>query len=54
MKVLPVLTVITPLMRQTNAVEAVVDEGQQIAKQLGERFHGNPLQARSRSKTDQA
>ena len=37
-----------------NAVEAVVDEGQQIAEQLGERFHGNPLQARSRSKTDQA
>ena len=37
-----------------NAVEAVVDEGQQIAKQLGEGFHGNPLQARSRSKTDQA
>src|SRR6202035_4325507 len=28
-----------------NAVEAVVDEGQQIAKQLGEGFHGNPLQA---------
>ena len=54
MKVLPVLTVITPLMRQTNAVEAVVDEGQQIAKQLGKRFHGNPLQARSRSETDQA
>src|SRR6185503_13890404 len=37
-----------------NAVEAVVDEGQQIAKQLGEDFHGNPLQARPRSKTDQA
>ena len=37
-----------------NAVEAVVDEGQQIAKQLGERFHGNPFQARSRSETDQA
>jgi hypothetical protein len=32
-----------------NAVEAVVDEGQQIAKQLGERFHGNPSRpARSR------
>ena len=26
-----------------NAVEAVVDEGQQIAEQLGEQFHGNPL-----------
>src|SRR6266850_1016765 len=30
-----------------DAVEAVVDEGQQIAEQLGEQFHGNPLQARS-------
>src|SRR5258705_1942439 len=29
-----------------DAVEAVVDEGQQIAEQLGEQFHGNPLQAR--------
>jgi hypothetical protein len=37
-----------------NAVEAVVDEGQQIAEQLGEQFHGNPLQARSGSKTHQA
>ena len=25
-----------------NAVEAVVDEGQQVAEQLGEQFHGNP------------
>jgi hypothetical protein len=32
----------------------VVDEGQQIAEQLGEQFHGNPLQARSGSKTRQA
>src|SRR5712672_738122 len=37
-----------------NAVEAVVDEGQQIAEQLGEQFHGNPLQARSGSQTHQA
>src|SRR5437870_13172581 len=37
-----------------NAVEAVVDEGQQVAEQLGEQFHGNPLPARSGSKTDQA
>jgi hypothetical protein len=37
-----------------NAVEAVVDEGQQIAEQLGEQFHGNLLQARSGSQTHQA
>ena len=37
-----------------NAIEAVVDEGHQIAEQLGEQFHGNPLQARSGSKTHQA
>src|SRR5882672_4730667 len=37
-----------------NAVEAVADKGQQIAEQLGEQFHGNPLQARSGSKTHQA
>ena len=34
-----------------NAVEAVVDEGQQIAEQLGEQFHGNPREARSGSQT---
>jgi len=37
-----------------NAVEAVVDEGQQIAEQLGEHFHGNPREARSGSKTHPA
>src|SRR6266404_9480136 len=37
-----------------NTVEAVVDERQQVTEQLGEQFHGNPLPARSRSKTDQA
>ena len=37
-----------------NAVEAVVDEGQQIAEQLGEQFHGNPREARLGSKTHQA
>jgi hypothetical protein len=34
-----------------NAVEAVVDEGEQVAEQLGEQFHGNPRTARSASKT---
>jgi hypothetical protein len=37
-----------------NAVEAVVDEGQQIAEQLGEQCHGNLREARSGSKTHQA
>ena len=37
-----------------NAVEAVVDEGQQIAEQLGEQFHGNPREARPGSKTHPA
>ena len=32
----------------------MVDEGEQIAEQLGEQFHGNPREARSGSKTDQA
>jgi hypothetical protein len=32
----------------------VVDKGQQIVEQLGEQFHGNRVQTRSRSKTDQA
>src|SRR6185295_3894603 len=33
-----------------NAVEAVVDKGEQVAEQLSEQFHGNPRMARSRSK----
>ena len=37
-----------------NAVEAVVDEGEQVAEQLGEQFHGNPRTARSGSKKHQA
>ena len=37
-----------------NAVEAVVDEGEQVAEQLGEQFHGNPRTARSGSKNYQA
>jgi hypothetical protein len=37
-----------------NAVEAVVDERKQVAEQLGEQLHGNPLQTRSGSKTHQA
>ncbi len=34
-----------------DAVEAVVDEGGQVAEQLGERFHGDPRTARSGRKT---
>src|SRR5208337_3969827 len=30
-----------------DAVEAVVDEGQQVTKQLGEQFHGKPREAQS-------
>src|SRR6185437_12022382 len=37
-----------------NAVEAVVDEGEQVAEQLSEQFHGNPRTARSGSKNYQA
>jgi hypothetical protein len=37
-----------------NAVEAVVDKGEQVAEQLGEQFHGNPRTARSRAKNHQA
>src|ERR1700760_4493359 len=37
-----------------NAVEAVIDEGEQVAEQLGEQFHGNPRTARSGSKNYQA
>ncbi len=37
-----------------NTVETVVDERQQLAKQLGEQFHGNPRQTDSGSKTHQA
>src|SRR5260370_40731674 len=37
-----------------NAVEAVVDEGEQVAEQLSEQFHGNPRTARSGSKNHQA
>ena len=29
-----------------NAVEAVVDKGEQVAEQLGEQFHCNPREAR--------
>jgi hypothetical protein len=32
----------------------VVDEGEQVAEQLSEQFHGNPRTARSRSKNCQA
>ena len=34
--------------------KAVVDEGEQVAEQLSEQFHGNPRTARSGSKNDQA
>jgi len=34
-----------------DAIEAVVDEGQQIAEQLGEQFHGSPPKTRQRSET---
>ena len=37
-----------------NAVETMVDERQQVAKQLGEQFHGKLREARSGSKTHQA
>src|SRR6266436_2423252 len=37
-----------------NAVEAVVDKGEQVAEQLSEQFHGSPRTARSRSKNHQA
>ncbi len=37
-----------------NAVEAVADEGEQVAEQLGEQFHGNPRTTRSGSKNHQA
>src|SRR5271165_7081251 len=37
-----------------DAVEAVVDEGQQVTKQLGEQFHGKPREARSGWKNRQA
>src|SRR5262244_2779743 len=33
-----------------NAVEAVVDESQHIAEQLGEQFHGSPAKGRKRSR----
>jgi hypothetical protein len=37
-----------------NAVETVVDECPQVAKQPSEQFHGNPRETGSRSKTHQA
>ena len=37
-----------------DAIEAVVDEGQQIAEQLGEQFHGSPPKTRQGSETDRA
>src|ERR1700752_1799141 len=37
-----------------NAVEAVVDESQHIAEQLGEQFHGSPPKTRQGSETNQA
>src|SRR6202007_1595667 len=37
-----------------NAVEAVVDESQHLAEQLGEQFHGSPPKTRQGSQTNQA
>src|SRR6516164_1150861 len=37
-----------------DAIEAVVDEGQQIAEQLGEQFHGSPPKTHQGSETKRA
>ena len=37
-----------------NPVEAVIDEDQELAEQLGEQIHGSPLDARQGSKGDPA
>src|ERR1700730_10092774 len=37
-----------------NAVEAVVDEGEQVAEQLGEQFHGSSPETRQWSENNQA
>jgi hypothetical protein len=37
-----------------NPVEAVIDEDQEVAEQLGEQIHGSPLDTRQGSKGDPA